>query len=50
MANPVEREQAVLTLLKNLRGLDSLKKLFWSELNYDSRYLAAAGIKPPLLP
>jgi hypothetical protein len=30
-----EREQSVLELLKDLRGLEPLKKLFWSELNYD---------------
>ncbi len=31
----MEREQAVLDLLQKLRGLDSLKQLFLSELNYD---------------
>jgi len=31
----MERERSVLDLLKNLRGLEPLKKLFWSELNYD---------------
>jgi hypothetical protein len=31
----LEREQSVLELLKNLRGLEPLKKLFWSELSYD---------------
>ena len=31
----LEREQSVLGLLKNLHGLEPLKKLFWSELNYD---------------
>jgi len=30
-----ERQQSVLTLLKDLRGLDPLKELFWSELNYE---------------
>jgi hypothetical protein len=30
-----ERQQTVLDLLKNLHGLEPLKKLFWSELNYD---------------
>ena len=30
-----ERQQTVLELLKNLRGLEPLKELFWSELNYD---------------
>ena len=33
MSKP-ERQQSVLELLKNLRGLEPLKKLFWSELNY----------------
>jgi type I restriction-modification system DNA methylase subunit len=31
----VERQQAVLALLQNLRDLDGLKKLFWEELNYE---------------
>lgn len=30
-----ERQQSVLTLLKDLRGLGPLKELFWSELNYE---------------
>ena len=30
-----ERQQTVLDLLKDLRGLDPLKELFWSELNYE---------------
>jgi|SRR5882724_49291 len=29
-----ERQQNVLDLLKELRGIEPLKKLFWSELNY----------------
>src|SRR5438093_9396298 len=29
-----ERQQNVLGLLKELRGIEPLKKLFWSELNY----------------
>lgn len=33
MSRP-ERQQNVLALLKELRGIDPLKKLFWSELNY----------------
>jgi len=33
--NRLEREQSVLELLKDLCGLEPLKKLFWSELNYD---------------
>ncbi|HKZ41152.1 MAG TPA: hypothetical protein VJ044_09330, partial [Candidatus Hodarchaeales archaeon] len=34
MAKP-ERQEAVLDLLKDLKGLDPLKELFWSELNYE---------------
>ncbi len=30
----LERQQNVLNLLSNLRGLEPLKQLFWSELNY----------------
>ena len=33
--NQLEREQRVLALIKDFRGLEPLKKLFWSELNYD---------------
>ena len=33
MANP-ERQQQVQDLLQELRGIEPLKKLFWSELNY----------------
>ena len=33
MSRP-ERQQNVLDLLKGLRGIEPLKKLFWSELNY----------------
>jgi len=33
MAEP-ERQQQVLELLKELRGIEPLKQLFWSELNY----------------
>jgi hypothetical protein len=29
-----EIQQSVLDLLRNLRGLEPLKQLFWSELNY----------------
>ncbi len=29
-----ERQQTVLDILKDLRGLEPLKQLFWSELNY----------------
>ena len=31
---PPERQQTVLDILKDFRGLDPLKQLFWSELNY----------------
>ncbi len=30
-----ERQQTVLELLRDLRGLEPLKELFWSELNYE---------------
>jgi hypothetical protein len=30
-----ERQQTVLELLGNLHGLEPLKELFWSELNYE---------------
>lgn len=30
----MERQQAILGILKNLRGLDPLKELFWTQLNY----------------
>jgi len=30
----VERQQSVMNLLTTMRGLEPLKKLFWSELNY----------------
>src|SRR5688572_10754482 len=33
MSRP-ERQQNVLELLKGLRGIEPLKQLFWSELNY----------------
>ena len=31
----IERQQTVLTILRNLRDLGGLKKLFWEELNYE---------------
>lgn len=31
----IELQQSVFDLLKNLRGLEPLKRLFWSELNYE---------------
>ncbi len=31
----VERQQSVLELLENFRGLDSLRELFWTELSYN---------------
>jgi aminoglycoside N3'-acetyltransferase len=30
----MERQQVILDLLKGLRGLNPLKQLFWTELNY----------------
>ncbi|MDO8721369.1 MAG: hypothetical protein Q7J31_03970, partial [Syntrophales bacterium] len=32
-----ERQQAVLNILRNLRDLGGLKKLFWEELNYERK-------------
>ena len=31
----LDRQQFVLNLLQQFKGLEPLKKLFWSELNYD---------------
>ena len=31
----IQDQQAVLDLLSHLRGLNPLKELFWSQLNYD---------------
>ena len=31
----IDRQQAVLNILQDLRSLDGLKKLFWEELNYE---------------
>jgi hypothetical protein len=31
----LERKQTVLKILEQLRGLDALKELFWTELNYE---------------
>ena len=31
----LERKQSVLKLLEQLRGVDALKELFWTELNYE---------------
>jgi hypothetical protein len=31
----LDRQQSILTLLQQFKGLEPLKKLFWSELNYD---------------
>jgi len=30
-----ERQQAILEILRSLRDLDRLKRLFWQELNYE---------------
>ena len=40
-----ERQQNVLDLLKGLRGIEPLKQLFWSELNYQRVY-ALYGLTP----
>jgi type I restriction-modification system DNA methylase subunit len=41
----IEQQQRILGLLKSLRGLDQLKTLFWSELNYErvNRDITRAG-------
>ena len=31
----IERQETVFGLLQNLRGLEQLKQLFWTELNYE---------------
>jgi hypothetical protein len=33
--NDIERQDKILKLLQQLKGLDPLKQLFWSELGYD---------------
>jgi len=40
-----ERQQAVLSILHDLAGIEPLKQLFWSELNYDrvNRTLSRQG-------
>ena len=35
MTSPQTERQSVLDLLQNFKGQDPLKKLFWTELNYD---------------
>ena len=30
-----DRQESVLNILRNLRDLDGLKRLFWEELNYE---------------
>nr|WP_155726645.1 RNA-binding domain-containing protein [Microcystis aeruginosa] len=35
LMSDIELRQSVYDLLSSLRGLDALKKLFWSELNYE---------------
>lgn len=34
-SSEVERRQSVHTILSSLKGIEPLKKLFWTELNYD---------------
>jgi hypothetical protein len=45
-----ERQQSVLELLDNLRGLDPLKKLFWSELNTSVSMILSHGVDGPMWP
>ena len=35
MSQDLDRQAKILNLLKNLHGLDPLRELFWTELNYD---------------
>ena len=35
MARDTEKQQAVLDLLRDLKGVEPLKKLFWQELNHE---------------
>ncbi|MDE0187332.1 MAG: Eco57I restriction-modification methylase domain-containing protein [Candidatus Poribacteria bacterium] len=37
MPNYLTQHQRILEILQNFRGIEPLKKLFWSELNYDQR-------------
>lgn len=49
-ADKLEQQQAVFETLRSLRGIDPLKQLFWSQLNYDrvSRSLSRRGWKENL--
>ena len=37
MPQDPDHQENILNILKNLRGLDPLKELFWTELNYDRK-------------
>ncbi len=37
MPNDLTQHQRILEILQNFRGIEPLKELFWSELNYDQR-------------
>ena len=45
MVSSIERQESILQILKNLKGLEPLKKLFWTELNYErvNQQLSRAG-------
>jgi len=44
----VERQKSVHNILQNFRGIDPLKKLFWSELNYDRINNPLSRMESPL--
>ena len=39
MSHDQDRQPDILTILENFRGLDPLRKLFWTELNYNRENL-----------
>ena len=46
--SPLELQQSIYNSLKNLNNLDGLKKLFWSQLNYErvNKTLSRRGWSP----
>ena len=37
MQQDLNHQETIFNLLKNFQGLDPLKELFWTELNYDRK-------------
>ena len=35
MPQDLNHQETILNILKNLQGIDPLRELFWTELNYD---------------